>query len=566
MKKLYAFILTIALIFSFAPPVQPAEAIEISADAETLAAFSALVTPAILTHRDELDISGLSLTSGQLSSVFQVYCDLEPLSFPLASHYSFSYNPTTSLVKTIFLSYKDVFGDEDDIAAGLSLFNSAVDEIIEGIHGDWTEEALLVYVLNYLCSRYTYDYSYAVSDVYNFVLKKTGVCQAFTLFTAGVLRKAGIEYDTVVSRSLNHIWNRVKLGGVWYHIDFTWADSNSEGIVNYDYFLRGEDYFRSNHINDSLDWTCQTDPADAGEDVYYTRPFLWYGSKSPFVYSGGFWYYVAVNSKTRSMELMRTEDFIAPETVLTVADGKWYKSSSRTFYYAAAYSSVALSGRYVLFNTPSKLMAYDPLTGSASEIYDISASHAAPEFIYGFVTLSEYDIRLVIRNAPVSGSDHDESLVTYIDLSVPDRLRLSPAETAVRQAAVYSQKDGTRFILGLPSGTAAGDVANALAAKIYPASGEGPSLSATAMPGTGARLLLGNTEYRLVITGDVDGDGVSGEADSIYLLKALLSGDEEAFPVLYRQDFNGDGAIDTDDAVYLLKYSLNSELYPISPK
>lgn len=567
MKKLSAIFLSLALIVAFAFPGPFAEAIEISADARTIAAFSETVTPAIFARQEEIDISSLSLSPGQLSAIFQAYSDLEPLSFPLAQHYSYSYNPSVSVVKTIYLSYKDNFPDAASIAEGLALYEAAVDDIIGGIHGDWSEEAVLVYVLNYLCSHYTYDYGYTVSDVYNFVLQKKGVCQAFTLFTAGVLRKAGIVYDTVVSRNLNHIWNRVRIGGVWYHIDFTWANSNSEGIVNYDYFLRGEESFRSNHVKTALDWTSQTDAADAGDDLYYAAPYLWYNCKSPFVYSAGYWYYCVLSPKTRAVELMKTSDFITGQAVATAADGRWYKSADVTYYYVNAYSSLALSGRNIIFNTPSKLFAYDPLTGTSVELLDVSGSYQAPQYIYGFEMTSEYEVRLNIRNAPSGGSDSAEGFVTCLDYRIPDEFRLSPGEAAVKQGAVYSLEDGVRRVLGIPAGTPAGDIVNALAGQVYAAgrvNGENVALKAGDFAGTGARLSLGNTEYRLIVNGDVDGDGISDGYDSVYLLKALLSGDGEAYPVYYYQDYNGDGTVDTDDAVYLLKHSLNGDLYPIS--
>lgn len=560
MKKFLAVFLTLALAVSFVFPSFYANALEVSADTELLAAFSEIVTPAVLARQTNIDISSLSLARGQLSGIFQAYRDLEPLSFPLGQTYRFSFNPTNEIVKVISVNYKEIFPDEASIAAGLEVYNAAINEIVGGIHGDWSEEAVLVYIVNYLCSHYVYDYDYSVSDVYSFVQQKKGVCQAFTLFTAGVLHRLGIVYDTVVSRNLNHIWNRVKIRGVWYHIDFTWANVNSGGIVRYENFLRGEEFFRSNHVDNAYDWTSQTVSEDAGEDFYYNSPYLWYGSSSSFVYNGGYWYYSVYNTSTKYMDIMRTADFITGSLV-TSTNARWYSSPALSTFYTASYGSVAASGRCIIYNTAAKLYIYDPLTRESKELYDVSDEFTAPNFIYGFEMISEYDVRLNIRSSPSGGSNYAAGFVAYKDVTIPEELRLSPAEAAVRSGAVYRVADGLSYILGISAGTTAADIMNALLGTVVSAGEGGAALDPGEAVASGAKLTMDVAQYTLVVAGDVNADGAADESDSVYLLKALLSGDSEAYPVCYYQDLNGDSVVDTDDAVYLLKHSLNPELY-----
>ena len=59
---------------------------------------------------------------------------------------------------------------------------------------------------------------------------------------------AGIESRIIagIADSQQHVWNIVKLDGVWYNIDLTWDDpigSNGESLISYDFFLKNMEDF-----------------------------------------------------------------------------------------------------------------------------------------------------------------------------------------------------------------------------------------------------------------------------------------------------------------------------------
>lgn len=74
-----------------------------------------------------------------------------------------------------------------------------------------------------------------------------GYARAFNL----LLNEAGIE--TYYVRSNNHIWNIVKLGGHYFHIDTTWDDGES----SYNYFLKSDDEIIAETSSHSY-WNLQT--------------------------------------------------------------------------------------------------------------------------------------------------------------------------------------------------------------------------------------------------------------------------------------------------------------------
>ena len=69
-----------------------------------------------------------------------------------------------------------------------------------------------------------------------------------------------------------------------------------------------------------------------------------------------------------------------------------------------------------------------------------------------------------------------------------------------------------------------------------------------------------DVSYKLVVMGDIDGDGNRTAMDAVYILKAVI---EEITLDNYEQraaaDLTGDGWVRTDDAVAILKYVIGME-------
>ena len=82
---------------------------------------------------------------------------------------------------------------------------------------------------NWLVFNNFYDLSLTKGDIKDVLLYGTGVCQAYADAYALLLTKVGVENRTLISTTeMNHIWNVVKLGGRWVHIDATWDDPIDE--------------------------------------------------------------------------------------------------------------------------------------------------------------------------------------------------------------------------------------------------------------------------------------------------------------------------------------------------
>lgn len=65
-----------------------------------------------------------------------------------------------------------------------------------------------------------------------------GICDGYTDALSFYLDKLGLENIKVTNNE--HVWNAVKLNGIWYHIDLTWDDpiyTNGMQYTIHDYFM-----------------------------------------------------------------------------------------------------------------------------------------------------------------------------------------------------------------------------------------------------------------------------------------------------------------------------------------
>lgn len=108
---------------------------------------------------------------------------------------------------------------------------------------DFTKIKLLY---EYVCTHYTYDYTYTQYSAYDGLTTGTMVCQGYALLMYKVMWEAGIpcRIITGVSGGENHAWNIVKLNGSWYNIDATWdAADEIGGVMKWDFFLKSTEDF-----------------------------------------------------------------------------------------------------------------------------------------------------------------------------------------------------------------------------------------------------------------------------------------------------------------------------------
>ena len=144
-------------------------------------------------------------------------------------------------VCSVFTAMPAAAAEYDDAA------EQAVDGILSATDPKMSslEKALVVHDKLIDVSRYDYE-NYRADRLpaadftaEGLLRNRTGVCQGYALAYQLLMDRLGVE--TICVHSSTHLWNMVKLGGNWYHVDCTFDDpvivDSGSSMRNHAYFL-----------------------------------------------------------------------------------------------------------------------------------------------------------------------------------------------------------------------------------------------------------------------------------------------------------------------------------------
>ena len=302
----------------------------------------------LMAEQTEIDLSAYQIP---VESITQVYTDVMntyPDLFFVEAGISYTYT-SAGIVVTLTPSYR-ITGKA--LADARAECQALLDGICAGVDESWSDFEIALYLHDYLCLHFAYDTTYQIYDMYQFLTKGTGVCQAYTMTYAALLQRYGIASGVAVSTEMNHIWSIVILGGQPYHVDVTWDDPvpDTEGQVLHQNFLRSDaGISQTAHYAWVADYTCSS---DAYESTFFMN------TNQPFCYTAGQWFYADAASRT-----VYTVDFttMRTEAVLTVED-KWMTPDGGSYYVDAFVGTGAYRGN-LIYNTPDGIWAKNLQSG-----------------------------------------------------------------------------------------------------------------------------------------------------------------------------------------------------------
>ena len=153
----------------------------------------------------------------------------------------------------------------------------AAKQIMEGISPGMDDYEKLKYFHDYLvlnCVPSTDD-PYA-DTIYGALVRGKALCEGYTKAFSYLCNLAGIENVIVTGvTDVPHMWNMVKLGGNWYHVDVTWDDSSDKlhedypDIILYQYFMVTDSVIRNNHTISS--YPAEPPKANGKNENYFVR-------------------------------------------------------------------------------------------------------------------------------------------------------------------------------------------------------------------------------------------------------------------------------------------------------
>ena len=154
----------------------------------------------------------------------------------------------TNNISNIKVDVKYIISPEERIEADREI-DRILDSIIKPFMNDH-EKAKAVH--DYIVLKGEYDLSYTYYSDYDLLTKGTSVCNGYALLTYNMLNKLNIPVRLVSGKAggENHIWNMVKLGNYWFHLDTTWNDPINNKDITYTYYMLTENEISKDHIID----------------------------------------------------------------------------------------------------------------------------------------------------------------------------------------------------------------------------------------------------------------------------------------------------------------------------
>lgn len=119
-------------------------------------------------------------------------------------------------------------------------YNAALNRIVKKARKYSSKRKQVEVVNREICKICAYDYSGNYKhngDAYGCLVSGKSVCEGYALGAAACYNKLGIANTFAYSRKLNHVWNKVKIKGRWYHVDSCWNDTSGKTKA---YLLKGK--------------------------------------------------------------------------------------------------------------------------------------------------------------------------------------------------------------------------------------------------------------------------------------------------------------------------------------
>lgn len=229
-----------------------------SLDAKGLYVYDAILS-AIRKKSAYVDLSGMDgITTQDYCDVYELLYNDEPAMFYLDTKMQYAINTNTQSVRSATVFYKYANSEIQRMQAEI---DAEADNIVSRINSNMTQYDIVKLFYDYLAENVVYDEDAPnCRDIYGVFVDKKAICGGYSKAFTYLCDKVGIETITITGDAdeVPHMWNMVKLGGEWYHIDITYAvtDSKLGSYVRYDYF-------------------CVTDEVISRSRIVYDQPYTY---------------------------------------------------------------------------------------------------------------------------------------------------------------------------------------------------------------------------------------------------------------------------------------------------
>ncbi len=280
----------------------------------------------------------------QLKNMMSEVVNETPYLFYTATRFSVSRNTATNQIVRITLGYAQEYQKPDGsvrkskIKKTRDKLDDAIGEAVSGVMPTMSAVEKMMVLHDYIVSNTAYtddsEKPSRVTEVGTF-LEHEANCEGYSRAFAILMEKVGIPVKFISSDEMKHMWNAVKVGKDWYHVDVTWDDpvdqergEDQYGLVSHANFLCSAQKMRKNgHKNFST--------ASAASTKYDKR--YWRNVDCSFYYREGKWLYLTKSGITEREKLVG-----GSQNVLYNIAGKNLIRSDEDQYYLIAYNNIYL--------------------------------------------------------------------------------------------------------------------------------------------------------------------------------------------------------------------------------
>lgn len=270
-------------------------------------AFYKYLEKQCLNHVKEIDVSSYNIPSTQ---IFDIYCRFATYHPELLIRTKLQWTKTFLTGKTKAIMPEYLFDNVELDNEARALMQEKVNEYVNVAvpYSDTVTKLLFIHDEIVKNCKYDTEYSENSYHAYGIFKNNTAVCQGYSQAFYMISSALGIETDFCISEDINHVWNYIKIDGLWYHMDLTWDDpivKNSNGEIvetttaYHDNFLVSDAVMIKSH-SPNTSWKTYLDALPKCENTNFEHDYI-FNTPIPFSIlevDGRTGFYKSIDSKS----------------------------------------------------------------------------------------------------------------------------------------------------------------------------------------------------------------------------------------------------------------------------
>lgn len=363
-----------------------------------------LIKTSLLNCSSRITVSTYGLTNVQFETIYSNVINDNPELFYVSSSYTYNYNKSTGVINHILPEYVMT---KAEINQAKIIYEAGVEKALSQVDDSMNDVQKALVIHDYIANKATYPYISADNSndmpsyhsAYGFYLDGYTVCAGYALTFSDLMHRLGIESKYVVSESMGHAWNVIKIGDNWYNIDLTFDEiqfvsgTNNKGTVLHNSFMKSDEGIQSlegvGHYDISYPEGVECN--DTSYDNYF-----WHGVNTNIIVKNGYYYYINYDNSAKTVDLIKRD-----------ANGIETKLNSNTYKsYCVSSSSNTNKG------TLSYLIPFSKLVCDDNILYFSYVDNGAKIGAYNIDNNIEYK-SVLSHDSYNFGLDVNEGIISY---------------------------------------------------------------------------------------------------------------------------------------------------------